>query len=48
LTRGVASLGTWISASTMGSSSTGEHCGMPSAMAMRAAVLNAISDESTS
>ena len=48
LMREVASLGTWISTSTMGSSSTGEHCGMPSVMAMRAAVLNAISELSTS
>jgi hypothetical protein len=47
LTFEVASLGTWMSTATMGSSSTGEHCGRPSFMAMRPAVLNAISEEST-
>lgn len=44
---GVASEGTAIFTAMIGSSSTGEHFGMPSDMAMRPAVRNAISDEST-
>ena len=47
LMRAVASEGTWMSTATTGSSSTGWHCGMPSVMARRAAVLNAISELST-
>ena len=47
LTLAVASLGTWIFTCMIGSSKTGEHCGMPSCMPTRAAVWNAASEEST-
>src|SRR5579885_29522 len=43
----VASLGQTISTRWIGSSSTGLHCGRPSTMAMRPAVRNAMSEEST-
>ena len=47
LTRAVASLGMAISTSMIGSSSTGLHLGMPSAMPMRPACRKAMSEEST-
>ena len=43
----VASVGQTISTRWIGSSSTGWHCGRPSTMPMRAAVWNAMSEEST-
>ena len=43
----VASLGTWILTCMIGSSSTGAQLGMPSCIAMRPAVWNAASEEST-
>ena len=46
-TSAVADDGTWIFTCMIGSSSTGAQFGMPSLMAMRAAVWNAASEEST-
>ena len=43
----VASLGQTISTRWIGSSSTGWHCGRPSAMPTRPAMRNAMSEEST-
>ena len=45
--RDVASVGTAISTAMIGSSSTGLHFGMPSAMASRPAWRNAMSELST-
>ncbi len=47
LTFAVASLGTWMRTCMIDSSRTGEQFGMPSVIAMRAAVWNAASEEST-
>ncbi len=47
VTLAVASEGVWISTFMTGSSSTGEQAVMPSFMPIRAAIWNAMSEEST-